>query len=415
MTEVERLKEKEILMNGTQAVAYAAMYADVDVVTAYPIRPYTEVMDTISKLIADGELDAEFIVAEGEHGQFEAVKHASLVGARTLVGSSGTGWMYGMEAIVVTATDRAPVVAVIGNRALDDPGAYGVEHNDALMVRDIGWLLVWVDTAQEAFDTTLIAYRVGEDKRVMLPVGVSMDGGFLTHAEQLVRLPPKELVKDFLPPYDRGKYLVHPDNPISVAPQVNEDWVMEIRRQHDAAMERSREVIEDAYKQFKKVFGRFPGTTREIKMPEDPFVEPYMIEDAEVVLIGAGTVSKPMKVAIKSMRAKGAKVGMLRLRWFRPFPTREVIKYLSNSSVVCVVDRDYSMGSPNGGGVFYNEIRSALYDLEERPKVINFIGGLGGREVTIQDVEKIIKIGLEQRDTPVTKPVYWFGVRGERW
>ncbi|AHC51391.1 pyruvate ferredoxin oxidoreductase [Sulfolobus acidocaldarius SUSAZ] len=415
MTETRKLIEKEVLMNGTQAVAHAAMYADVDVVTAYPIRPYTEVMDTISKLIADGELDAEFVIAEGEHGQFEAVKHASLVGARTLVGSSGTGWMYGMEAIVVTATDRAPVVAIIGNRALDDPGAYGVEHNDALMVRDVGWLLVWVDTAQEAFDTTLIAYRVGEDPRVLLPVGVSMDGGFLTHAEQIVRLPPKELAKEFLPPYNRGKYMVHPDNPISVAPQVNEDWVMELRRQHDEAMERARNVIVEAYDNFKKVFGRYPGTTKEIELPENPFVEPFMTDDAEVILVGMGTVSKPMKVAIKKMRQEGYKAGMLRLRWFRPFPTQDVMKYLGNTRVVCVVDRDYSIGSPNRGGAVYQEIRSALYDLDQRPKVLGFIGGLGGREVTIQDVEKIIKIGYEHRDTPITKPVYWAGVRGDPW
>ncbi|MEM0373838.1 MAG: transketolase C-terminal domain-containing protein [Sulfolobaceae archaeon] len=414
MTELIR-EEKEMLMNGTQAVAYAAMYADVDVVTAYPIRPYTEVMDTISKLIADGELDAEFIVAEGEHGQFEAVKHASLVGARTLVGSSGTGWLYGMEAIVVTATDRAPVVAIIGNRALDDPGAYGVEHNDALMVRDVGWLLVWVDTAQEAFDTTLIAYRVAEDPRVLLPVGVSMDGGFLTHSEQIVRLPPKELAKKFLPPYNRGKLLVHPDNPISVAPQVNEDWVMEIRRQHDEAMERARGVIMEAYMEFKKIFGRFPGTTRDIVMPENPYVEPFMTDDAEVIIVAMGTVSKPIKVAIKRMREQGIKAGMLRLRWFRPFPTQDVIKYLQNAKVVCVIDRDYSMGSPFRGGVIYHEIRSTLYDLDIRPKVLNFIGGLGGREITIQDVEKIIKIGYETRDSPVLQPVRWIGVRGEPW
>ncbi|TRM96035.1 pyruvate ferredoxin oxidoreductase, partial [Sulfolobus sp. B1] len=370
MTETRKIIEREVLMNGTQAVANAAMYADVDVVAAYPIRPYTEVMDTISKLIADGELDAEFIVAEGEHGQFETVKHASLVGARTLVGSSGVGWLYAMEAIVVTATDRAPVVAIIGNRALDDPGVYGVEHNDAMMVRDVGWLLAWVDTAQEAFDTTLIAYRVGEDPRVLVPVGISMDAGFLTHSEQIVRLPPKELVKDFLPPYNRGKYLVHPDNPITVAPQVNEDWVMEIRRQHDEAVERARGVIVEAYESFKKVFGRYPGSTSEIEMPENPFVEPFMIDDAEIVLIGMGTVSKPMKVAIKKMRNQGYKVGMLRIRWFRPFPTQDVIKYLSQAKVVCVIDRDYSIGSPNRGGVIYHEIRSSLYDLDQRPKVL---------------------------------------------
>src|SRR2546430_883254 len=172
-------EDKELLISGSEAVAEALVLADIDVVTAYPIRPYDTVMQAIAKKIANGQLIAEYIVAEGEHSQFEIVKHASTVGARVFCGSSGVGWMYAMECLVVTPPLRVPMVCLVGNRALDDPGAFGVEHNDALVVRDLGWMLCWIDTSQEALDTTLIAYRVAEDRRVLPPPPISAHGPFL--------------------------------------------------------------------------------------------------------------------------------------------------------------------------------------------------------------------------------------------
>src|SRR3954467_11560635 len=173
--------ETEQLMSGCEAIAEAIRLADVDVMAAYPIRPYDGVMQAAAKLIANGKMDVEYIVADGEHSQFEIVKHACAVGSRVFVGSSGVGWFYAFEAIAVTAGLRLPVVANVGNRALDDPGAFGVEHNDALAVRDLGWLMSWVETGQEAFHPTAIAYRLAEDPRVALPCTVSTDGAFLTH------------------------------------------------------------------------------------------------------------------------------------------------------------------------------------------------------------------------------------------
>ena len=261
--------ESEELISGSEAIALACALADVDVITAYPIRPYDTVMQYVSKLKADGAFDCDFIVAESEHSQFEIVKHASSVGARTFSGSSGVGWFYAFEAITVTAGLRMPVVAMVGNRALDDPGAFGVEHNDALAVRDLGWMLYWVATAQEALDTALLAWRVAEDPRVLLPFAVSCDGSFLTHSQAIVQVPTSEQVGRFLPPYDRGRLQLHPDNPITVAPQVNEDWLMEIRRQSDDAMRRSVAVIQEAYDEFKGIFNRGDPS---------PFIEEYMTE-----------------------------------------------------------------------------------------------------------------------------------------
>jgi pyruvate ferredoxin oxidoreductase alpha subunit len=394
--------EKTALITGSEAIAVACKLADVDVITAYPIRPYDTVMQYVAKLVANGELDCEYIVAESEHSQFEIVKHASAVGARVFCGSSGVGWMYAFEALTVTPGLRIPMVAMVGNRALDDPGAFGVEHNDALAVRDLGWQLVWVDNAQEALDTALMAYRVAEDRRVFLPCAISCDGAFLTHSQALVKIPSQEKVDAFLPRYNRGDLLLHPDNPITVAPQVNEDWLMEIRRQTAAAMERAYTVIQEAYAEFEQIFGRRYG---------NPFFEEYQTEDAEIVLVGMGTLSTPVKVAIREMRKEGKRVGFVRVRWFRPFAAEELAKTLGRFSAVGIIDRDFSLGSPYLSGVLATEVRAAMYPAAKRPPMLDFICGLGGREVTLPDVKKMSDIvyqAAEGKPQPLTQ---WIGLR----
>src|SRR2546427_6020787 len=227
-------EDKELLITGSEAVAEGLPLADIDVVTGYPIRPYDTVIQAIAKKIANGQLVAEYIVAEGEHSQFEIVKHASTVGARVFCGSSGVGWMYAMECLVVTPPLRVPMVCLVGNPALDDPGAVGGEHNDALVVRDLGWMLCWIDTSQEALDTTLIAYRVAEDRRLFLPLATAAAGAVLPPSQAITMGPPKEKGDRLPPPYDRGDLLLHPANPITAGPPANEDWGIEVRR-HDSA------------------------------------------------------------------------------------------------------------------------------------------------------------------------------------
>ena len=390
------------LITGSEAIAIACQLADVDVITGYPIRPYDTVMQYIAKLVSNGDFDCEYIIAEGEHSQFEIVKHASAVGARVFTGSSGVGWMYAFECLTVTPALRIPMVAMVGNRALDDPGAFGVEHNDALAVRDLGWQLVWVDSPQEALDVALIAYRVAEDRRIFLPCAISCDGAFLTHSQALVKIPGQDQVTKFLPRYDRGDLLLHPDNPITIAPQANEDWLMEIRRQTAAAMERSAGVIREAYADFAKIFGRDYG---------NPFFEEFETADADIVLVGMGTLSNPMRVAIRQMRKEGKKVGFVRVRWFRPFPAEELAKCLGRFKAVGVLDRDFSLGSPYHSGVLATEIRTAMYPTAKRPPIIGFIGGLGGREVLLPDVNKMADIvyrAAEGKSQPLTQ---WIGAR----
>ena len=395
-------EEKTSLITGSEAIAVACKLADVDVITGYPIRPYDTVMQYIAKLVSNGEMDCEYIIAEGEHSQFEVVKHASACGARVFCGSSGVGWMYAMEALTVTPALRIPMVAMVGNRALDDPGAFGVEHNDALAVRDLGWQLVWVDNAQEALDTALIAYKVAEDRRIFLPCAISCDGAFLTHSQAMVKVPSQQKVDAFLPRYDRGDLLLHPDNPITVAPQANEDWLMEIRRQTAAAMDRSPGVIREAYAEFEKIFGRSYG---------NPFFEEYMTDDADVVLIGMGTLSNPVRVAVRQMRSEGKKVGFVRMRWFRPFAAEELAQSLSRFKAVGVIDRDFSLGAPFASGVLATEVRAALAESAVRPKGLAFICGLGGREVTLPDVRKMTACVYEAAAGKPQPPTQWIGLR----
>ena len=239
---------------------------------------------------------------------------------------------------------------------------------------------------------------------MFVPIAISCDGAFLTHSQSLVKIPTQEQVKEFLPRYNRGDLLLHPDNVISVAPQANEDWVMEIRRQNYAVTERACDVIREVYADFERIFGRKYG---------NPFFEEYMTEDAEVVLLGMGTMSTSAKVAVRMLREQGKKVGFVRLRWFRPFAGMEIAKCLERFKAVGVIDRDFSFGSPDLSGVVATEVRSAMYsNAATRPPVLGFICGLGGREVTVPDVEEMTDIifqAAKGKPQPLTQ---WIGLRG---
>jgi pyruvate ferredoxin oxidoreductase alpha subunit len=236
-----------------------------------------------------------------------------------------------------------------------------------------------------------------------MPMALAMDGAFLTHSQHIVKLPATEAVNRFLPPYELGERRLHPDNPISIAPQVNEDWVMELRRQNWEAARRAKGVIKEAYQEFNAVFGDRYG---------NPYFTEFMTDDADIVLVGLGSVAMPGRTAVRRLREQGHKVGYVTLRWFRPFPTEELRACLGRFKAVGVIDRDFAHGSPDSGGILLHEIRSALYPLKERPTVVNFITGLGGRDVSIADCSRMFEltwsaVGSEAADGIVT----WIGLR----
>jgi pyruvate ferredoxin oxidoreductase alpha subunit len=394
-------KKKITFMTGTVAIANAVKLADVDVISAFPIRPYTGVMNELARMIADGEFDAEYIIAESEHGQFEIAKHAAATGARVFTGSAGIGLAYAHESVLITASNRVPVVAMVGNRAVDDPGNFGVEHNEVMCERDLGWMMCWPENPQEALDMTLMAYRICEDHRVYAPMFVCCDGYFVTHVRYPVEVPDPELVNKFLPPL-KPLHRLHPDKPVTIACQVDYDWGFELRRQQDESMRQAKTVIEEVHAEFEKIFGK--------KSP--PWIEEFMTEDADAVLIVMGSPNMPARVKIKELRKKGKKVGLIKLRRFRPFPTEVFQKVLPRFKVVGVVDNNFSFGSACYGGIVFQETRSALYELPKRPHVVDFIAGLGGREITPEHFEQMANIMLDvAKADKVKQDVYWIGLR----
>jgi pyruvate ferredoxin oxidoreductase alpha subunit len=395
---------KRFMWTGTRAIAEAVKLADVDVIAAYPIRPYTGVMNSLAKMLADGEFAAEMIGADSEHSQFEIVKHASAVGARTFVGSSGVGLAYAAEPIFVTALGQLPVVAMAGCRALDDPGNFGMEWNDVLAFRDSGWLMSWAKDPQEALDMILVAYRVSEDRRVLLPSFVAVDGAAITHISTPVEPPSREGVAKFLPPY-KPQYPLDPSyGPVTKAQHIAPSLIgPELRKVVDNAMTQAREVIREAWKDYAVFVGReYP-----------PFIEKKYIEDAEIAIVTMGAYAKDAVHVANKLRQEGVKVGVVRMRYFRPFPQKELVEALGKVKAVGVIDFSYSFGSADSSSVLFNEVRSALYENSSHPLLIDFMF-VGGREPSVEHFEQAIKL-LQKAAAKgaVEKHVWWPTLRGE--
>jgi len=397
-------KEMMRVMTGTEAVAEAVKLLDVDVIAGYPIRPYTVVQNAVANHIANGELDADFFWADCEHSQFEICKHASLTGARVFTGSSGVGWAQGFEPIVIIPTLRLPMVLMLGNRSFDDPGTFGVEWNDAFTSRDLGYLMCWPESPQEAFDFTIMSYKISENKEVYLPSIVNIEGGVLTHVARPVKLPSKDEIVEYVPPLELA-FRVHPDKPMTYGAQVDSEGLMvlcEMRRQAAEAMENAKKFIEKAHKEFYERWGR----------QKDPYFEEYYADDAEVVVFTMGTMVWGIRPVVRELRKEGKKVGYIRLKRFRPFPDEQLKEKLSKYRAVGVCDREVSLGAPKGGGVIFQEVGSSLYDASSRPLLVNFYVGLGGREVNPPAAREMYDILLKvAKEGKVEEPIQWIGLR----
>jgi pyruvate ferredoxin oxidoreductase alpha subunit len=391
------------MWTGTRAIAEAVKLADVDVIAAYPIRPYTGVMNSLAKMLADGEFAAEIIGADSEHSQFEIVKHASAVGARTFVGSSGVGLAYAAEPIIVTAMGQLPVVAMAGCRALDDPGNFGMEWNDVLMFRDHGWIMSWAKDAQEALDMILVAYKVSEDPRVLLPSFVALDGAAITHISAPVEPPTKTGVARFLPPYKPQHPLDPSYGPVTKAQHVAPSLIgPELRKVVDNSMEQSKEAIRHAWKSYNQIISREYPT----------FVESSFMEDADIAFVTMGAYSKDAVHVATKLRKEGVKLGVVRLRYFRPFPQKELAEALSKVESVGVLDFSYSFGSADSSSVLFNEVRSALYDSGSKPSLMDFMF-IGGREPSVEDFEQAARQLKKTLKGSAKQKVIWPTLRGE--
>lgn len=386
-------------LTGLGAAAIAVKMADVDVIASYPIRPYTGVMMILSQMIANGELDAEFIHAEGEHAQLSIVHGASAAGARVFTGSAGVGVTYAMETYSPISGGRCPVHMLIADRTLDPPGDFGSEHTDALLCRDQGWLMGWAETPQEVFDNTLMFYRIGEDPRVRLPQYNCLDGYFVSHIPGEVEIPDQSQVDEFLPPY-QAAHPLDPKDPVGHGPQIYADQGPALEAMRANAMIDAVPVIEEAVEDFGRIFGR--------KYP--PFVEEFMTDDAEFVLFISGAHAHTARYAIKHLRSEGVKAGLVRIRFIRPWPTEPVRESLSKFKAVGVVETNTSFGVARYGGILGPEVCASLYDASQRPLIASFMAGLGGEAITREHfyfmADKLKEIAASGR---LEKPVYWIG------
>jgi pyruvate/2-oxoacid:ferredoxin oxidoreductase alpha subunit len=394
-----KIMAQEKLLSGCAAAAQGAKFAEVEVICSYPIRPYTAIMMELAKLVANGELDAEFIHGEGEHAQVSVVLGASAAGARAYTGSSGVGVTYAFEVYSPAAGGRYPFQMAIADRTLDPPGDFGSEHTDAMSARDQGWFMGWAATPQEVFDNTLINYRVGEDPRIMLPQFVCQDGYFLSHIPDKVILPELSQVREFLPPYS-APHPLSPQCPVSHGPQIRPDQGAPMDAQRAMTFLEAPKVIEKAIDDFNRIFGR----------NYDPYLEKYKMDDAEIAFFIQGAHANTCKSAINHLRSQGVKAGMVRPRWIRPWPTEQIAKALSQVKVVGCVESSTSYGGATRGGNLIHEVRASLYDLEKRPMVTSFMAGLGGDVIMLDDFYYMAKILTKMAEDKKTHQlVYWVG------
>ncbi len=393
---------KEMVLSGCAASAQAAKLAKVEVACSYPIRPYTALMMELAKMVANGELDCEFIHGEGEHAQLSVVFGAAAAGARALTGSSGVGVTYAMETYSPIAGGRVPLQMMIADRALDPPGDFGSEHTDAMSTRDQGWLLGWAETPQEALDNSLINYRVGEDHRVLLPQMVCQDGYFVSHIPGPVVVPDQAQVDEFLPPY-KLPHPLDPQHPVSHGPQIRPDQGTIMDLQRAEAMLAAPQVIKEAFADFGRIFGRKYG-----------FLDTYKTEDAEMVFFIQGAHAFTGRHAVNHLRAKGVKIGLVKLRFVRPWPTQEVAETLSKFKAVGVIETSTSYGGAMRGGNLLHEVRASLYDCPQRPITTSFMAGLGGEVIPLHEFYSMAEtLSNYLQAGKAKKTVHWVGFEAE--
>jgi pyruvate ferredoxin oxidoreductase alpha subunit len=383
-------------MEVSLAVSEAAKLANTDVIAAYPITPQTHIVEHLAELVAQGELNAEYIPVESEHSALSACIGASATGARTFTATAGQGLELMHEVVYVASAMRLPIVMAVANRALSSPLSVWGDHSDVMAVRDTGWIQVFVENGQEAIDHTICAFRIGEDRRVLLPVMVHLDGFHLSHMVEPVVFPDQSEVDAFLPPFNYP-FPLNPSKPVSMgdfAPPIvytEAKWAQEIN------LEKSKPVILEVWKKFGDKFGRYYKP-----------VECYRCEGCDTLLMTMGSFSETAMTAVDKMQAEGKKVGLFRIRLWRPFPYEELRQITENAKTLIVLDRAISLGM---GGPVASEIKSALYPLEKRPKVVGFVGGLGGRDISPADFEAIVNRGMEIAGTGSEREFEIFGVR----
>ena len=370
---------KPIGIEVSLAVAEAVGLCDVDVVAAYPITPQTHIVEHLSELVADGHLDADFVPVESEHTAMSACIGSSASGARTFTSTCSQGYALMSELCYIASALRLPIVMAVANRALSAPINIWNDHADLMYARDTGWIQLLSENGQEAVDMSILAFRIGEDPRVSFPVQVNLDGFTMSHVIEPIGIPDRKEIAKFLPPY-RPKLRLDPEHPVTIGPVGMSDVYTEARKAQDEAFKATKPLIQEIFNAFAKQFGR-----------QYKLVETYKTEDADTIIVAMGCVVQTAMTAVDNMRAKGKKVGIAHIRVFRPFPAAELIQAIKGAKNLILFDRVTSFAGGEISGPVAIEIKSALFDRKLSPKVGNFLVGLGGRDVTEQNLEEMVE------------------------
>jgi len=372
------IKPQELAgMSGNEAVAYATKQAKVDVVAAYPITPQTIMVERFSEYVANGEVDAEFVCVESEHSAMSACVGASLAGARVATSTASQGLALMHEVLYLASGLRCPIVMMVANRALSPPINIHGDHSDMMGSRDSGWIQIYVENPQEAYDWTLMAFKIAEDLEVQLPVTVNLDGFTVSHAMEDLNVLSDDQVSDFLPPR-KPVYKVEPEKPLTVGAMAMPDYYYEVKRQQEEAMRNAPRVLRKVTREYESTSHRKYGA-----------VETFQMDDAETAILCLGSTAGTVRSVVRQLREDGRRVGVIKPWLYRPFPSEEIGSLLGDLRVLAVLDRAISFGA-----VFSpvcSDVASTLQDLEKRPKIFNVVCGLGGRDISPKDVRLIFE------------------------
>ncbi|QNL43680.1 pyruvate ferredoxin oxidoreductase [Oscillibacter hominis] len=385
-------------LSGNEAVANAIRQIDPDVIAAFPITPSTEIPQYVSSFLAEGKLTTEFITVESEHSAISACVGAEAAGVRAMTATSSAGFAYMHEMLYVAASDRLPIVMAVVNRALTGPININCDHSDSMGSRDSGWMQLYSEDAQEAYDNMLMAHRIAEDPEVLLPIMVCQDGFITSHAVQNLVLEDDETAKQFVGEYHPKHYLLNPREPAGFGPYGISAYYMELKRQQTEAMNHAAAVIERVSREYGDLTGRYYG-----------LIECYRMEDAEYAAVCIGSSAGTGKAAIETLRSRGVRAGLVKIRAFRPFPAQAIAQALQNVKAVAVMDKADSFSAC--GGPLGAEVRAALYQYGARVSAVNFVYGLGGRDVRVDDFYAIYRELQEVSDGKDYPMFQYIGVR----
>jgi pyruvate ferredoxin oxidoreductase alpha subunit len=385
------------LITANQAVAIAVVRAKPKVIAVYPISPQTPIVGFLAQYCASGDLDSEYVRVESEHSAMTVVAAAEGTGVRTFTSTASQGLAYMHEVVAATGGMRLPVVMFVANRTLMSPGGIWPEYSDVMPERDTCWLQVFVEDNQEVFDMIIQAYKIAEHQKVLLPIMVCGDGFILTHTADTVEILSQKDVDDFLPPYEPKHAFLDVDNPLAQGIIVPPEYHMEAKYQLHQAMRNAKKVIKEINDEFAEKFNRDYGG----------LIDSYRIEDADYALVVVGSTVSTTRIIVDALREKGEKVGLVKLRFFRPFPVEEIKELLANVKAIGVFDRSLSYGST---GQIFGEVRNALYG-ETKP-ILNFIAGLGGRDIREEDIMTMFKKIIELNNKQPEDPIVFINTRG---